>query len=146
MSKSNYILDETLLMPTFGRFLNCIIDLFIVIGILKTFFKRSSLGAWINDLGDFERNVFAIIAILVYYIMMEGLFGRTIGKFITGSVVIDKNGTKPSFRTIIKRSLCRCIPFDAFTFLGDSIHDSGGWHDSLSMTYVVNKKKLERTR
>lgn len=51
-----------------------------------------------------------------------------------------KNGEKPSFSVIFKRTLCRLIPFDGFSFLG-----SRGWHDSISDTYVVEKKSLEES-
>lgn len=44
---------------------------------------------------------------------------------------------------IVKRNFSRLIPFDAFSFIGDS---SYGWHDSISKTYVVDKKLLEQKK
>jgi uncharacterized RDD family membrane protein YckC len=149
MSNSTYILDDKLLVSSGTRFLNYIIDLVsffivlivigIVLGIMTNLFGMTGLGIWIDNLGDFGWNIIAIIVSVIYYTVMEGLFGRSIGKFITGSVVVDENGQKPSFGTIFKRSLCRYIPFDAFTFLGGA----RGWHDSISDTYVVSKKALD---
>jgi uncharacterized RDD family membrane protein YckC len=46
-----------------------------------------------------------------------------------------KDGSKPNVYTIIKRTLCRFIPFEIFTFLGSK----RGWHDVFSNTYVVKK-------
>jgi uncharacterized RDD family membrane protein YckC len=149
MSNFTYILDDKLLVSSGTRFLNYIIDLVsffivlivigIVLGIMTNLFGMTGLGIWIDNLGDFGWNIIAIIVSVIYYTVMEGLFGRSIGKFITGSVVVDENGQKPSFGTIFKRSLCRYIPFDAFTFLGGA----RGWHDSISDTYVVSKKALD---
>ncbi|MEN2489251.1 RDD family protein [Flavobacterium sp. B11] len=149
MSNSTYVLDDKLLVSAGARFLNYIIDLFIffiiliaigaMIGILSALFGLTGLAAWMDGLGDLGWNVIAIVVSLVYYITMEALFGRTVGKFATGCIVVDENGKKPDFGTIVKRSLCRCIPFDALTFLGGS----RGWHDSISETYVVSKKALD---
>jgi uncharacterized RDD family membrane protein YckC len=148
MSNTIYILDDKLLASSGARFLNYLIDLFfsIVIFIMITVFLGvliglgfTELGVWMDNLGDFGWNVIAIIISFTYYLVMEGLFARSIAKFITGTVVVDENGQKPDFATIFRRSLCRFIPFDAFTFLGGS----RGWHDSISHTYVVNKKALE---
>ena len=72
--------------------------------------------------------------------ILEGLTQRTIGKLITRTKVVMENGEKPSSEAIIIRSLCRMIPFDAFSFLGDP---SRGWHDTISKTYVVDVQKFE---
>ena len=148
MSNPTYILDDKLLASSGARFLNYILDLlfFFIVFMMIIFFLGiliglgfTDLGIWMDNLGDFGWNIIAIVISLTYYLVMEGLFARSIAKFITGTVVVDENGQKPDFATIFKRSLCRFIPFDALTFLGGS----RGWHDSLSHTYVVNKKALE---
>ena len=72
----------------------------------------------------------------------ESLSGRTLGKLITGTIVVNENGKKPDFGTVFKRSLCRLIPFNAISFL---FNPGLGWHDSISDTYVVNKKSLEES-
>ena len=54
--------------------------------------------------------------------------------------MVDINGEKPGTQEILIRSLCRLIPFDAFSFLGAP---DKGWHDSISKTYVVKKTLLE---
>ncbi|WDF60246.1 RDD family protein [Flavobacterium sp. KACC 22758] len=148
MNQSTYILDDKLLASVGARFLNYIIDLFafIILFVITALFLGiliglgfTQIGVWMDNMGDFGWNVIAILISLIYYLMMEGLFSRSIGKFITGTIVVDENGQKPDFGTIFKRNLCRFIPFDAFTFLGGS----RGWHDSISHTYVVNKKELD---
>ena len=58
-------------------------------------------------------------------------------------MVVNVHGAKPSVNAIIKRTLCRFIPFEPFTFLG---LNSRGWHDSFSKTYVVKKHLLLERR
>ncbi|MFT6808347.1 MAG: hypothetical protein ACJA01_001571 [Saprospiraceae bacterium] len=38
------------------------------------------------------------------------------------------------FSTVFKRSLCRLIPFEIFSFLGEPLMD---WHDKISGTKVI---------
>jgi uncharacterized RDD family membrane protein YckC len=82
-------------------------------------------------------NLALFLCLPIYYILMEGIFGRTLGKLITGTVVVDGFGNKPSFGKIIGRSFARLIPFEAFSFLGST---GRGWHDSLTDTYVVKSR------
>lgn len=75
------------------------------------------------------------VAMLCYYLFFEGLWARTPGKLLLGTVVVDDAGNAPSFGQVSKRSLCRFIPFEPFSFLGER-----GWHDSISQTHVVRKR------
>lgn len=152
MSNSTYVLDDTVLASAGARFLNYIIDLIffviiliaigVLIGILIALFGLAGLELWVDNLGDLGWNIIVVVVSVVYYTLLEGLFGRSIGKFITGTIVVDENGEKPTFSTAFKRSLCRLIPFDAFSFLGGA----RGWHDSIPNTYVVSKKALEENK
>ena len=81
---------------------------------------------------------FGFITGMVYYSFLEAATGRTIGKFITKTKVVDENGKRPDFGTIVLRSLCRFIPFEPFSFLGA---ESSGWHDKLSKTWVIDVSK-----
>ncbi len=73
---------------------------------------------------------------LAYYILFEGLTGRTPGKLITGTRVVDAQGNKPGFGTLVLRNLARFIPFEAFSFFRTS---EEGWHDTLTKTHVIRK-------
>ena len=75
-----------------------------------------------------------------YYIIIEGLAAQLIIKFLTGTIGVDNEGNKPSTETLIKRSFCRAIPLNAFSFLGEK---SRNWHDTITDTCVVNKELLE---
>lgn len=79
--------------------------------------------------------VFGILLFIAYYLFFEGIWARTPGKMILGTVVIDLKGQPPTFGTIAKRTLARCVPFEAFTFFGDN-----GFHDKASRTRVVRTR------
>jgi uncharacterized RDD family membrane protein YckC len=72
---------------------------------------------------------------LGYYVFFEAIWGRTPGKFILGTIVVTDEGKKPGMMTIVKRSLCRFIPFEAFSFFGER-----GWHDSITDTVVIRTR------
>ncbi len=71
---------------------------------------------------------------LVYYVFFESVFGRTPGKFLTGSRVVGLDGGRPSFGALVIRSLVRFVPFDGLSFIPRL---RTGWHDEWSRTRVV---------
>ncbi len=79
--------------------------------------------------------LFNLFVNFVFFTCFEYFLGRTPGKFVTGTVVLDENGEKPRFWQIVGRTAARFIPFEVFTFFGK---ESRGWHDSLSKTVVVS--------
>ncbi len=82
--------------------------------------------------------ILGIAIVALYFILMEGIFGVTIGKLLTGTRVVNAKGGKPSLGQIVGRSFARMIPFEPFSFLfGDN---TTGWHDSLSGTRVVRNR------
>ncbi|GAB5558329.1 MAG: hypothetical protein SchgKO_25420 [Schleiferiaceae bacterium] len=116
------------------RFAHLIIDtiVFYVIFIAFTF---ATIG-FVEDEGGILFVFTPYLLWFLYYSLMEHFFGKTIGKFLTSSKVVDANGEKPTFGRAAGRTLARFIPFEAFTFLGDN-----GLHDSLSKTRVVEDTK-----
>ncbi|HRE18433.1 MAG TPA: RDD family protein [Rhodocyclaceae bacterium] len=80
--------------------------------------------------------VFGLLIISFYYIFFEGIWARTPGKFVCGTVVINEGGGRPSLGQIAGRTFCRFIPFEALSFFGER-----GWHDSISKTRVVLAQK-----
>ncbi len=119
------------------RFVNRLIDaLIIVLVLLMNIFENYYFKENFRGTGTFTLYMVEIAAALLYYLLLEGFFKITIGKCITNTIVVNESGERPSFMTIAGRTLCRFIPFDAFSFLGAN---SRGWHDSMSGTYVVKK-------
>jgi uncharacterized RDD family membrane protein YckC len=76
--------------------------------------------------------VLGLTLMLAYYCFFEGIWARTPGKLVLGTVVVGQQGDKPGFGQVVGRTLCRFIPFEAFSFFGEE-----GWHDSIPKTQVV---------
>ncbi len=74
-----------------------------------------------------------------YFFFSEYYLGKTLGKFVTNTFVVDIYGNKPTAKALAIRTLCRIIPFDNLSFLAAT----NGWHDSLSDTRVVNSVSHE---
>jgi len=80
-----------------------------------------------------------LAVMLLYYIPLEGLFGCTLGKLVTGTRVVSEDGGKPSWGQVAGRTFARLIPFEAFSVLFADDGQVRGWHDSLPRTWVVRK-------
>lgn len=129
------------------RFLNYLLDLFI--GIIVIAFVVGLILALLGfgeelDSEFINSRVFNYLFTFLYYLLFESLFGRTLGKFVTGTMVVNEDGGKPTFGQILKRSLIRLIPFEPFSFFGnkgnlgeDGKHRPVGWHDKWSRTRVI---------
>lgn len=81
--------------------------------------------------------VLGILLYLLYYPLLEYFFGQTIGKMITGTKVVRRDGNKIHFWQAIGRTLARYIPLEPLSFTFRKFPT--GWHDLLSKTYVVKK-------
>jgi uncharacterized RDD family membrane protein YckC len=127
------------------RFVNYIIDricsygmIFAIglgLGVLEEAGVVSGVLEWMGELNTVADYLLTGLIVCFYYILMEGLFGRTIGKMITGTKVIGLNGLHPGWGTIILRSLARLVPFEPFSFLGS---EGNGWHDRWTDTRVID--------
>jgi len=120
------------------RIIHFLVDttLFFIIAI----FLYSILGLLINFSGNetlfkFWNYLILAIAFLGYYIFMEAKYQTTVGKIITKTKVVTKDGKKPEFTNIVRRTLFRLIPVDQISFL----FLSEGFHDYLSETTIVKK-------
>ncbi|MCD9617354.1 RDD family protein [Chryseobacterium gleum] len=128
---ANYFLDLIILYAI--NYLLSIVAYFLYEVTSVEFFYLYCNGniLWQIFIGNF--NYF-----LYYFLMENNLNGRTVAKYITGTQVISTDGTKPTARQIIYRSLSRIVPFDALSFLGEN-----GWHDKWSETRVINIKNYQ---
>ncbi len=126
------------------RFANYFLDfVFIIIlsvlfmayfGILIAIFFPDSYSFYSADNKVVAYLVYYFI-VLVYYSTIEAMTGRSIGKYITKTKVVNEQGKKPGYGTILIRTLCRFIPFEPLSFLGS---DDSGWHDRISKTRVIS--------
>jgi uncharacterized RDD family membrane protein YckC len=91
---------------------------------------------------DVSGGAYAIIAIGVYigyYTIGEGGFGKTVGKLITGTEVVNRNGSPLTLGRALARTCCRFVPLDQFSFFGGD--RPVGWHDRWTGTFVVAAPK-----
>ncbi len=95
--------------------------------------------------------LFWLVALVAYFVVFEALWGRTLGKLITGTVVIDRNGRAPGFAKALVRTVLRLIEVNplligglpaGIALLVTKRHQRLG--DLLAGTYVVRKKYLNR--
>lgn len=154
MNNKKYLVTEDIVATIPQRFLNYLIDtimqLIFLIGIaiiaLVIYDAMGSKKA-IHFIATLNNNTIGLYTIsyamvVLYYNIFEIIFAQSIGKFVTQTIVVDEHGEKPHYETILIRSLCRIIPFNPFSVL----ILGRGWHDSLSKTYVVDKKRLEEEK
>ncbi len=123
---ANFILDSV-----FYYIFSFIIGL--LIGIVIVAYFPSSIGIF-NEDSEIINYLTGFVVMFIYYSVSETLTGRTLGKLITKTKVVNEIGLCPDFGNILLRTICRFIPFDALSFFSD---DKLGWHDKLSKTKVV---------
>lgn len=151
MIKQTSIITPDVISSKGKRFANFLIDYVVqiifgfVVGVVITLFAEltGSYGLYeavIETESRISDYIFGIVILLIYYVFIETVTkGRSIGKYITKTKVVLEDGTEPTFNKVLVRTLCRLIPFDAFSFLGEGT----GWHDSIPDTIVVDIDKFE---
>jgi uncharacterized RDD family membrane protein YckC len=119
------------------RFANRSVDALLIIYVLLI--NLGSYSTFTNyGTSLFEPEYIFVLEIpflLLYYIILEGIFNTTAGKCATGTTIANANGERPGFGQIVGRTFCRLIPFEAFSFFTAGAR---GWHDTFSNTYVVS--------
>lgn len=153
MAQKEFEVTDDLLASHGQRFLNYIIDVVIiyaiifglsfVIAIIATLLEADSFLEKLQSLNGLEEYLVYFLIMIPYFTLMESIFSKSIGKFITKTMVVLEDGSKPESGIILRRTLCRIIPFDGLSFLGSP---SRGWHDSITETYVVRKDDFERKK
>jgi uncharacterized RDD family membrane protein YckC len=78
-----------------------------------------------------------VLALMLCYVLPEWLFGRTLGKLVTGTKVVSIDRERPSFLRIVLRTLIRFVPFEPLSFVFGRMT---GWHDDWSRTRVVHSR------
>lgn len=149
MKNEEFTMTDDLLASQGQRFLNFCIDLvfiyIIVLSIGTTLiligevFNIFAVSNWAETLSMAEKVFYGAVIAFLYYYLTEMYFSRTIAKLITHTVVVNRDGSSPTKKSFLIRSLCRFIPFEAFSFFGLTAR---GWHDAFSNTYVVRKRML----
>lgn len=128
------------LAGTGKRFLNILIDIivyYILLFCLGIFLALSGKIDFITEDNTTAIYLFAFTSYVSYFFLCELLFkGRTIGKLLTGTKVVNEDGSDPGAKTYFLRSLSRLVPFEPFSAFGWR-----PWHDRWTNTYVIDVKK-----
>ena len=127
------------------RFLNCIIDViafYIVMMILGVIlglaaFATSETGGRMSGGGIQLFFLFLYFAvIIIYYALLEGSNGKTLGKLITKTKVLTEGGQPITYGKAFIRTLIRFVPFEFLSgFSGTTM-----WHDQWTKTMLVKDK------
>ena len=141
--ENEFKVSDDLLASQGQRFLHYLIDNVIIYAIILIIIFLTALvsalvgfygvGEWIDGL-DAGWYLIYFGFMIGYYVLFEGYFSRSVAKFITKTIVVNEDGSKPDYGTILRRSACRIIPFDPLSFIGGR-----GWHDKIPEIYVVKK-------
>lgn len=131
------------------RFLNYVIDLifcyiiiilgFGLIGILLSLITDTDIEEFVYTLENINPLLDRIITLICYALLMfliEYLTkGRSLGKYVTGTMAIKSDGNPMTLTDYFLRNISRAIPLDPLSFLGNN-----GWHDTTNDSRVVKKK------
>ncbi|PWU03168.1 MAG: hypothetical protein C5B52_03960 [Bacteroidetes bacterium] len=132
------VLEKPVPVSAGTRLLNYLIDLVVLFVIFFAILFGSLATSDDSALGgELMFNVSFYLVFLAYYFFCEVAMGRTVGKLLTGTKVVNEIGGKPSAGQILGRTFSRIVPFEAFSFLGNT----NGWHDRWSHTTVVKINK-----
>ncbi|HEX9152408.1 MAG TPA: RDD family protein [Flavobacterium sp.] len=149
MENKKFTVTDDLLASKSQRLLNFIIDLLIIyiigisisttINIIGDVTNSYAASNWVKSLTVIENLFFGLVILFFYYGLTELYFSRSFAKYYTKTTVVKHDGSKPNMKSIIIRTVSRLIPFEPFSFLTGN---SRGWHDTLSVTYVVKKHEF----
>ncbi len=147
MTEESHILsfETQIVQASHGkRFVNHIVD--IIVCMILAFILSSLIFIIYPSLANsiIEDNpvtqLFLQIAWMLVLACLMGIFetitkGRSPGKYLTGTKVVNQDGTTISAATAFKRGFIRIIPFEIFSALGSPCFP---WHDKWSNTYVID--------
>lgn len=153
MENNKFTVTEDLWATRGQRFMNCILDLLIVhtilisvattVAIIGDIANNDDLSKWAEATTIFQRLLFWVILLFLYYFLSETYFSRTFAKYFTKTIVVTKDGSRPKTHLIFIRTLSRFIPLEFLTFLWG---DFRGLHDLFSDTYVVKKHEFNHKK
>lgn len=85
--------------------------------------------------------LYGLATIVAYYVLMEGFFGVTIGKLVTGARVVDEQGGRPTWRQVLIRTAMRFVPLEPISAFGEKGSEPLPWHDTVAKTRVVRRRR-----
>jgi len=138
------------------RFLALLAD-FVILSIPFFIVTRIVKGVWLMGTGD-HRWVYGwfvndplciifLVIIILYFILLEGLAGATLGKLAVGIRVISLDGGKPGLKRSLIRNLLRAVDsLPAFNIVGMVLiiksPERARFGDRVAGTRVVHLRRL----
>lgn len=124
---ANFVIDYIAMIFAVGL-------VFFIVGMVVGEEGITGLDSALESIPDI---VFGVVMFLVYYLPLEALTGRTVGKLVTGTKIVTEEGGKPSFGQVLGRTLSRLVPFEPFSIFR---REGRGWHDTWPGIYVVKSR------
>ena len=125
------------------RFVNYFIDVVAfasVVGFAWGVVSPETINAVEEDSLVF--NIAFLLGYGIYMFAIEAVSGgKSLGKLITGTRAVNEDGTNVTVKAALLRGLCRAVPFNAFSALGNPSYP---WHDRWTNTYVIDEKESNR--
>lgn len=130
--------EKTNNVSVLNRIINFVFDsiAILIIDIIVVLLLSPSFTYVGQDLTRIVFTLCMIVVFFAYYMLFEFHYQRTLGKFVTGTRVVNKFGDNPSVSDVLARTFLRLIPFDNISFL----FPGNGFHDWLSDTKVIYNK------
>lgn len=135
--------------PRWKRFVNFLIDgvigriavlgVGVGLGVMLVVTGQEQLLDQVTPLVDI---IISTALFLAFYFVQEAAFGRTIGKLVTGTTVVNVDGSPITVGQALTRTLLRIVPFEPFSALFGK--ECVPWHDQHSQTRVVLLRKNDR--
>jgi uncharacterized RDD family membrane protein YckC len=107
------------------RSLNCVVDTILVFLLAYATSKTWNWYVLYWRYPSFNFGWFFFGSMFVYYFLFEGFTGRTPGKWLSLSKVVNEKGKRPGILQVFLRSLARVTVIDLFfiPFTGKTLHD-----------------------
>lgn len=114
---------------------------FLIDNIIFTIFTFLFLEIFKNNISREIAIKILFLFYFIYYFFQEFCLKKTIGKYVTKTIVIDKNKTGKYFMwRIILRTLTRFIILDVISYL----FTNNGLHDFLSKTETIKSNNINK--
>jgi len=127
----NYVITKVTKLAGF------MIDVSILGSIVLLFRQYPSLTPYNKDS---TTNAVIVSFVLFYFPLLEYFYGKTLGKVVTKSSVVRKDGNKITFFQALVRACFRLVPANLVLSLGKN---PTSFHDRMSGTMVVKDVFLE---
>ncbi len=142
-------IDSSMLVTWHKRLFNLLIDIAVVlfifmlvglVGVIASLLGSDAILVWFDQLDSTTDRIITTLVMSAYLFTSELLMQRSVGKLVTGTMVVMQDGSRPTAKAVLIRALCRILSIEALSFISKVPR---GWHDTASDTYVVDAKRYK---